>query len=59
MDNEKGIIIEVLCEMIKDYLYYGYSKQFFLDQKYKIMNYFSEKEFNALWKKCVYEMKNL
>jgi hypothetical protein len=49
-------IENTLIDMIRDYLYYGYTLKFFLDMKYPIVEIYGEENLKELWYKVKEKM---
>lgn len=50
---------ETIKDIIKDYLYYGYSLNFLLNQNYPVVKEYGEEKTKELWHKTVEEMQTL
>ena len=49
-------IENTLIDMIRDYLYYGYTLKFFIDMKYPITQVYGEENLKTLWYKVQEKM---
>ena len=54
--NNMQEIENTLIDMIRDYLYYGYTLKFFIDMKYPITQIYGEENLKTLWYKVQEKM---